>query len=226
MKRLYRSKREKVLGGVFGGIAEYLEIDPVIVRLLGVVSIFFSGVGIIFYFIAWMIIPDNPSQQIIENASEKAREAVAPEKRNALPFALGVVLVIFGILWAADEFGIIHNFSFGFNIFPWRLFWPLLFIFFGVYLLASQTSVASRAKEVRNWAKDNRLSRSSTDKKLAGVCGGLARQWELDPTIVRLAFAFGIFISFGFGMILYIVLAIILPEDLQVTAQEASETKE
>lgn len=60
MKRLYRS-RERIIAGICGGIAEYLNIDPVAVRLVAAVSILFSFFTVIIaYFIAWMIIPERP----------------------------------------------------------------------------------------------------------------------------------------------------------------------
>jgi len=61
-KRLYRSKKDKIIGGVCGGIAEYFNIDPVIVRVIAVVLAFMGGSGILAYIIAWIIIPQNPSQ--------------------------------------------------------------------------------------------------------------------------------------------------------------------
>lgn len=61
-KRLYRSKKDKIIGGVCGGIAEYFNIDPVIVRVIAVVLAFMWGFGILAYIIAWIIIPQNPSQ--------------------------------------------------------------------------------------------------------------------------------------------------------------------
>lgn len=58
MKRLYRSKRDRVLGGVCGGIGEYLNVDPVVIRVLW--AIFALGiVGILAYILAWLIIPEN-----------------------------------------------------------------------------------------------------------------------------------------------------------------------
>ncbi len=56
-KRLYRSRKDKILGGVCGGIAEYFNIDPVIIRLLWILLIFVGGSGILAYIIAWIIIP-------------------------------------------------------------------------------------------------------------------------------------------------------------------------
>jgi phage shock protein C len=50
-KKLNRSVKDKVIGGVAGGLAEYFEIDPVIVRVLFVVSLFFHGAGLIAYIV-------------------------------------------------------------------------------------------------------------------------------------------------------------------------------
>ena len=56
-RRLYRSKRQRMIAGICGGIAEYFNIDPTLVRL-GAAILLFSGVGILPYLIAWVIIPD------------------------------------------------------------------------------------------------------------------------------------------------------------------------
>ncbi len=61
IKRLYRSRDDKVLGGVCAGIANYFEVDPVLVRLLWVIFTLVSmGLGIIAYIIAWIIVPEEP----------------------------------------------------------------------------------------------------------------------------------------------------------------------
>lgn len=55
-KRLTRSNKG-MIAGVCGGIADYLDIDPTIVRLVYILMIFFVGVGIVLYFILWLVIP-------------------------------------------------------------------------------------------------------------------------------------------------------------------------
>lgn len=57
-KRLYKSRENRVLCGVCGGIGEYFNIDPVIVRLLLVVLCCAGGSGVIGYIIAAIIIPE------------------------------------------------------------------------------------------------------------------------------------------------------------------------
>lgn len=58
-KRLFRSTKEKMIGGVCGGLAEYFNIDPTIVRLAwAFISLASVGFGVVAYFIAWIIVPE------------------------------------------------------------------------------------------------------------------------------------------------------------------------
>lgn len=57
-KRLFRSTKDRMIGGVCGGIAEYLDMDPTVIRLLWVLFTLMGGAGVIAYIIAWIIIPE------------------------------------------------------------------------------------------------------------------------------------------------------------------------
>ena len=57
-----------------------------------------------------------------------------------------------------------------------------------------------------------KLYRSNTDKKMAGVCGGVAKYFGIDATIIRLIWALAIFFV-GSGLLLYIVCALVIPEE-------------
>ena len=57
MKRFYKSETDKKIGGVCGGVAEYFNIDPTIVRLLWGILAFAYGTGLIAYLICWAIMP-------------------------------------------------------------------------------------------------------------------------------------------------------------------------
>ena len=59
-KRLYRSGKDKILGGVCGGLARYFNVDPTIIRLLWIFFSLAYGTGILAYIIAWIVIPRNP----------------------------------------------------------------------------------------------------------------------------------------------------------------------
>jgi phage shock protein C len=59
-KRLYRSTRDRMIGGVAGGLAEYLDTDPTIIRLAFALSILLGGAGIVAYLIFWIVMPEAP----------------------------------------------------------------------------------------------------------------------------------------------------------------------
>lgn len=59
-KRLYRSRKNRMIAGVCGGVAEYFGIDPIIVRLIALVMLFFVGGGFLLYIIGWIVIPQRP----------------------------------------------------------------------------------------------------------------------------------------------------------------------
>ncbi|MDI6812176.1 MAG: PspC domain-containing protein [Desulfitobacteriaceae bacterium] len=60
-ERLYRSGRNKILGGVCGGLAEYFNIDVTLVRLIALVAMFAGGVGFLAYLAGWIIMPMDPN---------------------------------------------------------------------------------------------------------------------------------------------------------------------
>jgi len=59
-KKLYRSTKDRVLGGVCGGLGEYLNADPVLLRVLWAIFFFVGGMGLLAYIIAWIIMPERP----------------------------------------------------------------------------------------------------------------------------------------------------------------------
>jgi phage shock protein C len=60
-KKLYRSVDNRMFAGVAGGLAEYFNIDPVIIRLLLVLLMLAGGHGILVYIVLWIIMPEEPS---------------------------------------------------------------------------------------------------------------------------------------------------------------------
>jgi phage shock protein PspC (stress-responsive transcriptional regulator) len=59
-KRLMRSSRDKKIAGVCGGLAEYFEVDPTIVRVVWLLAVFFAGSGFLVYIILWIVLPVAP----------------------------------------------------------------------------------------------------------------------------------------------------------------------
>jgi len=128
-KRLYRSRKDKIIGGVCGGIAEYFNIDPVWVRLVAVLLALADGIGIILYIIAWILIPKNPGQKEGKvTAAEKAVGKVAEKttvKKTDASVVLGLILVLIGGGLLLKKFFTIS----------WQYVWPAAIIVFGLYLL-------------------------------------------------------------------------------------------
>ncbi len=60
-RRLYRSWANKVIGGVCGGLGEYFDIDPNVIRLISVLLVFFGGLSLWVYIIMWIVLPQSPN---------------------------------------------------------------------------------------------------------------------------------------------------------------------
>lgn len=61
-KKLFRSRTDRKVAGLCGGISEYLEVDPTLIRLFWLIAIFCMGGGLLAYLIAWIIIPGENGQ--------------------------------------------------------------------------------------------------------------------------------------------------------------------
>ena len=61
-KKFFRSRTDRKVAGVCGGISEYLEVDPTLIRLFWLIAIFCMGGGLLAYLIAWIIIPGENGQ--------------------------------------------------------------------------------------------------------------------------------------------------------------------
>lgn len=61
-KRLMRSSTDKKIAGVCGGLAEYFDLDPTLVRVLWLLLLFFAGTGLLAYVILWIALPIAPAR--------------------------------------------------------------------------------------------------------------------------------------------------------------------
>ncbi|MCH7773894.1 MAG: PspC domain-containing protein [Bacteroidetes bacterium] len=79
--KLYRSRIDRMIAGVCAGLAKYFDIDPTIVRVLFVVSIFIGGGGIIAYIILWIVVPEE--QIIFQSAAQASQTDSDSEESNS-----------------------------------------------------------------------------------------------------------------------------------------------
>jgi len=198
-----------MIAGVCGGIAEYYNVDPTIVRIAWIVlSVLPFVPGIILYVIAWIIIPKGPAGA----SAEKPRNTVSSAGFFGFFFiAAGTILLL----------GNLDLFNWGdWWHFSWEYVLPVILIGAGVALLVRPRfqeeiqpekgkSSARRSKA----GQSKTLQRSRSDRKILGVCGGLAAYFEIDPSILRVAFVFFSFWPFGLGVLLYLLMALIIPDE-------------
>ena len=65
-KKLYRSLDDRKIAGICGGLGEYFDIDPTIIRLLWVSMVLAVGTGVLAYILAWIIVPQEPLARVVE----------------------------------------------------------------------------------------------------------------------------------------------------------------
>jgi phage shock protein PspC (stress-responsive transcriptional regulator) len=128
MRRIYRERFDKKIGGVCGGLAQYFQLDASIIRLIwAFLSLVSAGFFILVYILCWAIIPLGPKAYVIANYKK--------------------------------------------------------------------------------------LFRSTTDRRVCGICGGLGKYFNIDSNILRLAFVVITFITAFTPIILYLIGTYIIPEE-------------
>lgn len=143
--RLYRSRTDQMIGGVCGGLAEYLKIDSTLIRLFFVLLGLGTGVGLAIYLILWIIIPyagegeagtaetrragaDEVAARMRTLGSDVQRAFQQPNPKAGL--IVGAALIILGLVFLVDTLNL-----------PWLrwlrfdVFWPVLLILAGGVLI-------------------------------------------------------------------------------------------
>jgi phage shock protein C len=207
VKKLYRSKIDRIFAGVCGGIAEYFNIDVTIIRVITLILFFFKGIGIFFYLICLIAMKENPEQSAADRKETQ---------NTAIYWGIGLVLLGLSMIphwrwnhWSFNPFGW-HLFDPWF--FDWDVFWPVIIILFGVLYLIH---ILRRGKEGDAIKKTtDKFCRSRSDKVIGGVCGGIATHLKIDPVIVRIGWVvLSLATKFLLGIIVYILCMIIFPEE-------------
>ena len=224
-RRLYKSRRNRFIDGVCGGIAEYFEVDPTIVRLLWVMVTLLGGSGIILYIVGMIVMPVNPEHLINPQPTSATSASASSADRRRF---FGILIMLVGAFILMINLGWFEEFSWwGFSR---TVTLPVLLILIGGFFIYMHTTKGTRnsqpvqGTESAEGSHDvppvqKEFRRSITDRKLFGVCGGLAKYFSIDSTIVRLLFVLMVLGSFGWALLLYILLGVIVHEEkLTVTS--------
>lgn len=226
IKKLYKSRTDRMIDGVCGGFAKYFNVDSTLVRIAWVLLTLLGGSGILFYLVAMIVMkkepysyPPPPDAQ--HPGAGTGRAETASKKNNLF---WGLLLIIVGSVLFLDNVG--WSFWHSWRWFHSDFFLPLVLILVGVGFLwggrnsltkeAAPTQDASTPLESQPASSDEvprRLYRSFNDSKLFGVCGGLGSYFGIDSTIVRLLFVLGAFASAGVVLLGYLILAIVVPKE-------------
>jgi phage shock protein C len=140
MKRLYKSRKNKVIDGVCGGIAEYLEVDPVLVRLIAALLLIFSG-GVIFiaYILGMIIIPSQPWEE--RGEEEPVQPGSAPPTGQTSNFGsagslvIGALLILLGAHFLLRNVPFFHGYYGWFWNMGWHFIWPSVLIAVGLLIV-------------------------------------------------------------------------------------------
>ena len=207
VKKLYKSQRDRMIGGVCGGISEYLNIDSTIVRIVFVIMAFFGGSGIIIYIAGLLIFPDN----------ENAQAAYVKKEKKSNAGFWGALLIILGLVLLISDFGFR-----GMNhMWMWHgyrgMFIPIIVIALGAWLLFRPSNGRAKSGDSTDDESNDsegsvKLIRSIHDRKISGVCGGMGEYFKIDSTIIRILWIIGTLATGGFGLLAYVILIIVLPE--------------
>jgi phage shock protein PspC (stress-responsive transcriptional regulator) len=140
MKKLYKSRNERVISGVCGGIAEYFEVDPVLIRVLFVLFFFFGGSAILAYIIGIIIIPDSPAD-VIENNNKKTNPEIKTQKKKSNPgknsLFVGLIFIILGIFFLMGQVPFLKFYYFWIRNNFWEILVPSILILIGFFIILS-----------------------------------------------------------------------------------------
>ena len=223
-RRLYKSRQSRMIDGVCGGIAEYFEIDPTIVRILMVLFCMMGGTGFLLYIVAMVIMPVNPDLMVLPQPVSATSTQPAERKR-----LWGIVLILIGAFILMMNLGFLANV--GWWSFSSEYVFPVILIGLGVFFIYVQTrrppdassntgagtAEVTTADKFTAPAGVRELRRSVSNKKICGVCSGIAKYFGVDPTIVRIITIVLTIATSGLVLLLYILLCILMFEEKPVT---------
>jgi phage shock protein C len=208
-----------MIDGVCGGIAEYFDVDATIVRLLFVLVTLLGGAGFIIYIAGMILMPVNPEHRGTSTAAAPITQPAAGNGGGKRRF-WGILLILVGAFLLLINLGWIAHF--GWWSISGKFLLPILFILLGLLFIYAQQSKRDAPMEDPSGGNmearlpKRELRRSLRDRKVFGVCGGIAEYFDIDSTLVRIGFVFVVLASVGWGILLYIVLGLVMPEEKPV----------
>lgn len=125
VRRLYRLRTDRVLGGVCSGLGRYLNVDPVLLRVAAVALALSGGFGLVAYIVAWIVIPEEAGE---EQPDAEQLGPRAPVRPHGVAVAVGAGLIAIGALMLFRDV---------LPWFGWAVFWPIVVVGVGIFIVIS-----------------------------------------------------------------------------------------
>ncbi len=199
IKKFTRSKNNVVIMGVCAGIAEYMKTEPANIRVIALLTILFGGWSIVAYLIAASLIP------VDKNSLSLSQTEIISLRKDNFKTVISGLLIVFGFYFAFKIIGVAS----GSRIFilPNDFIFPLTAFAIGIYFIIIKPS----KDEIILFIPLEKLFRSLTDRKLTGVCGGLAKYIGIDAAVLRTIFILATLLTLGLFALLYLILVVSVP---------------
>ena len=213
-KTLYKSSTNKMISGVCGGLGEYFNLDPSVLRIalvaFTVITLpVFGPFVFLAYLVCIFIIPRNPDQTLAnvtnvpgpgesDQTDETGQGFQIKTENNSMVWGILLILLAAVVLTYSYSSGPAH-FSFLLPLVP------IAVISVAVFVLINYRG------QIMGFFRHRRLYRLREGKKIFGVCVGLADSFDLDPTLVRIGFFVAFLFSVGTVTLLYLFMAFVMP---------------
>jgi phage shock protein C len=138
MKKLYKSRENKVIDGVCGGIAEYFDADPVLIRIIFVLFFFFGGSAILAYIIGIVIMPVRPVDKTNLKSSNETPIEKAPQNKNTL--LIGIIFIIIGIFFLMGNIPFFSIYYYWIKRHFWDILLPSILILIGISIVIKSSA--------------------------------------------------------------------------------------
>lgn len=128
-KKFERSSTNRVIGGVCAGLADYLNLDIALMRVLFVVAAFCGSFGFWLYIILWIVIPSQKLLNFDNMQQEETTIDITPDEKrgsNKGAITISIILIVIGLIALMDNFLYID--------WIWKL-WPVILIALGVVII-------------------------------------------------------------------------------------------
>ena len=194
-KKLARSRNNIIIAGVCAGIAKYLKVDTANVRLILIFSLLLGGWSIVAYLLFAILIPSEAKK---EETTDEEDEAQRKENFRVL---ISGLLILVGFYYALQKIG--FSGTGRLFVFPNAFMIPIISLLIGFFLLSRKRF----SKTIEQTEIDKNYYRSRQRRWILGVCGGLAKYFDIDVSSIRIVFVILTLLTRGLFSSAYIIIA-------------------